>query len=126
MCIQVDEKLDVFSDFEKGATFALVREGHKAGEPVKPGPSSYFMQLGSSARYLLVGEGKPRAKQAAPEIGGAFAGIKIINDESMPEETSSCSCLWGVPCVSEYNCKDWANRAEVARRNSKKSSDASN
>eukprot|EP00947_MAST-08B_sp_MAST-8B-sp1_P005668 g5668.t1 len=32
------------------------------------------------------------------------------------EDAASCSCLEGNPCGSPYNCKDWANREEVARR----------
>ena len=32
------------------------------------------------------------------------------------EDSASCSCSEGNPCVSPYNCKDWVNRAEVARR----------
>eukprot|EP00750_Incisomonas_marina_P028967 INCI7016.1.p1 GENE.INCI7016.1~~INCI7016.1.p1 ORF type:complete len:590 (-),score=83.32 INCI7016.1:914-2683(-) len=32
------------------------------------------------------------------------------------EDTASCSCLEGNPCVVSYNCQNWANRFEVARR----------
>ena len=33
------------------------------------------------------------------------------------EDKSSCSCLFGNPCASPANCKDWKNRLEVAKRN---------
>ena len=30
--------------------------------------------------------------------------------------SASCSCIEGNPCAVKYNCKDWANRYEVARK----------
>jgi len=33
----------------------------------------------------------------------------------MVQDKASCSCLEGNPCAVEYNCKDWANRFEVAK-----------
>eukprot|EP00462_Mataza_sp_D1_P022528 CAMPEP_0175142094 /NCGR_PEP_ID=MMETSP0087-20121206/12567_1 /TAXON_ID=136419 /ORGANISM="Unknown Unknown, Strain D1" /LENGTH=283 /DNA_ID=CAMNT_0016425777 /DNA_START=83 /DNA_END=931 /DNA_ORIENTATION=- len=33
------------------------------------------------------------------------------------EDSASCSCIEGNPCMSKYNCKDWNNRFEVAKRN---------
>ena len=35
----------------------------------------------------------------------------------MGEDKASCSCLFGNPCASSYNCKDWHNRFEVAKKN---------
>ena len=31
------------------------------------------------------------------------------------EDRGSCSCLEGNPCLSQYTCKDWAHRFEIAR-----------
>ena len=28
-----------------------------------------------------------------------------------------CSCLFGNPCLDEYNCDDWTNRYDVAKEN---------
>eukprot|EP01116_Phalansterium_solitarium_P006906 TRINITY_DN19332_c0_g1_i1.p1 TRINITY_DN19332_c0_g1~~TRINITY_DN19332_c0_g1_i1.p1 ORF type:complete len:299 (-),score=30.36 TRINITY_DN19332_c0_g1_i1:22-918(-) len=36
-------------------------------------------------------------------------GIKVEREES-------CSCVEGNPCLSQYSCKDWENRYEVAKR----------
>ena len=35
----------------------------------------------------------------------------------MGEDSSSCSCVYGNPCMSSYSCRDWKNRFEVAKRN---------
>ncbi|KDO30644.1 hypothetical protein SPRG_04545 [Saprolegnia parasitica CBS 223.65] len=34
----------------------------------------------------------------------------------LKENTESCSCLEGNPCVDRYCCKDWDHRLEVAKR----------
>ena len=34
----------------------------------------------------------------------------------MVQDSASCSCIEGNPCAVKYNCKDWANRYEVARK----------
>ena len=33
------------------------------------------------------------------------------------DDSASCSCLEGNPCVSAYSCKNWAKRYEVAKAN---------
>eukprot|EP00056_Hartaetosiga_gracilis_P021196 m.23158 g.23158 ORF g.23158 m.23158 type:complete len:292 (-) comp8947_c0_seq1:165-1040(-) len=38
-------------------------------------------------------------------------------DAAFGEDRASCSCLEGNPCQSKYNCKDWNNRFDVAKRN---------
>merc|ERR1712232_1093614 len=40
----------------------------------------------------------------------------LTSTMALGEDNASCSCLFGNPCVSPYNCKDWANRFEVAKR----------
>eukprot|EP00967_Tisochrysis_lutea_P099415 scaffold147663_cov35-Tisochrysis_lutea.AAC.1 len=48
--------------------------------------------------------------------------LDIRNDDAPTgEDKASCSCIEGNPCASAYNCKDWANRFDVARRNGWKS-----
>jgi hypothetical protein len=37
-------------------------------------------------------------------------------DGVMVQDSASCSCLEGNPCADKYNCKDWANRYEKARK----------
>jgi len=46
------------------------------------------------------------------------------NNLTKPEDVTgdrnggeSCSCVWGNPCVSPYNCKNWHNRFAVAKAN---------
>tara|TARA_B110001452_G_scaffold234303_1_gene212525 strand:+ start:791 stop:1216 length:426 start_codon:yes stop_codon:yes gene_type:complete len=54
---------------------------------------------------------------------GGIAGRHLDDGEdgsvcvSMGEDRSSCSCLFGNPCASAYNCKDWHNRFDVAKKN---------
>ncbi len=48
--------------------------------------------------------------------GGGGGGGGDGADGVMSEDAASCSCLEGNPCVVAYNCKDWTNRFEVARR----------
>ncbi len=33
------------------------------------------------------------------------------------EKLESCSCIEGNPCASPYNCQDWKNRYDVAKKN---------
>ena len=49
--------------------------------------------------------------------GAGLAGIRAGGeDDGMGgEDSASCSCLFGNPCVSAYNCKNWHNRFEVAK-----------
>jgi hypothetical protein len=52
--------------------------------------------------------------------GGGEGGISIQTDHGdgeFGEDRASCSCIEGNPCVSAYNCKNWANRYEVAKAN---------
>ena len=32
------------------------------------------------------------------------------------DDHASCSCIEGNPCAVPYNCKDWANRFEIAKK----------
>ena len=41
---------------------------------------------------------------------GAAASVADQN-----EDRGSCSCIEGNPCQSQYTCKDWAHRFEIAK-----------
>jgi hypothetical protein len=48
------------------------------------------------------------------------ASIREVNEKRMGRDDEcieSCSCLYGNPCVEEYNCADWGNRAAIATAN---------
>ena len=32
------------------------------------------------------------------------------------EDSASCSCVEGNPCISPYNCKNWEKRFEIAKQ----------
>jgi len=51
--------------------------------------------------------------------GGVLRPALDIRNDNTPtgEDRASCSCIEGNPCAMAYNCRDWANRFEVARRN---------
>lgn len=55
------------------------------------------------------------------QASGKMAGRVDTRDDGegnmLGEDSSTCSCLYGNPCASAYNCKDWRNRFEVAKRN---------
>ena len=66
------------------------------------------------------GAARYRALLEARDLEDAMGGD---DDLIMGEDSSSCSCLFGNPCVSPYCCKDWRNRFEVAKRNGWKGHD---
>jgi hypothetical protein len=43
--------------------------------------------------------------------------IKMGEGSCMGEDSASCSCIEGNPCAVPYNCKDWNNRFEIAKKN---------
>ena len=78
------------------------------------------------AEYLLEVHEDPTQSDAprkayVPSSSSSGLGGRVLagSDENntMGEDSSTCSCLYGNPCVSAYNCKDWHNRFEVAKRN---------
>ena len=46
--------------------------------------------------------------------GGASQGMGRMTLGADGEDSASCSCLEGNPCISQYNCRDWKNREAVA------------
>eukprot|EP00976_Prorocentrum_cordatum_P017338 349051-Prorocentrum_minimum.AAC.3 len=48
---------------------------------------------------------------------GSDAAVRRENKFEFGEDSASCSCVEGNPCMSAYNCKNWAKRFEVAKAN---------
>lgn len=74
--------------------------------------------MGKEEKQKLDEERKVRAEERlkqeaeAKEKGGIATGYNFGGEDS-----ASCSCLEGNPCASEYNCKNWKNRFEIAKEN---------
>lgn len=75
--------------------------------------------MGDEEKKKLEEERKERQEQrlkeeeeAAKNGGGIATGYNFGGEDS-----ASCSCLEGNPCASEYNCKNWADRYEIAKKN---------
>jgi hypothetical protein len=59
-----------------------------------------------------------RMKRVALGMIGALTRDVIENKMGRDDDCAeSCSCFFGNPCVNEYNCADWGNRAAVATAN---------
>ena len=67
-----------------------------------------------SVEELKEGGAKYRQLLAERDLEDMMSGG---DDAILGEDKSSCSCLFGNPCVSPNNCKDWRNRYEVAKAN---------
>eukprot|EP00304_Pavlova_gyrans_P002948 CAMPEP_0206060262 /NCGR_PEP_ID=MMETSP1466-20131121/50771_1 /ASSEMBLY_ACC=CAM_ASM_001126 /TAXON_ID=44452 /ORGANISM="Pavlova gyrans, Strain CCMP608" /LENGTH=267 /DNA_ID=CAMNT_0053435601 /DNA_START=34 /DNA_END=837 /DNA_ORIENTATION=- len=68
-----------------------------------------------AAQAALGKKGTPYVPPSSSGMGGRV--IESGDGDSFFSDSSSCSCLYGNPCVSAYNCKDWNNRFDVAKRN---------
>mmetsp|Transcript_37156 Transcript_37156/g.44909 ORF Transcript_37156/g.44909 Transcript_37156/m.44909 type:complete len:99 (+) Transcript_37156:2-298(+) len=62
------------------------------------------------------------AQAAEPRRGYTASGNdpmarmrKNMDNMGLGEDAANCSCIEGNPCMSPYNCKNWANRFEVAK-----------
>jgi len=120
---------DVGNNFDVRVWMARPRVVGRDAPSKRPDASGCFIGLKPNCQYRLdvvTGtrrEDSPVAARASPAaVGGLIRGMAALHDdmplmEDRAYHGASCSCLWGNPCVSQYNCKDWANRAEVARRN---------
>ena len=86
---------------------------------VVPGSGEYAVVIVEDAKAEA--EVETRAFTAAGAGGTlASAGGGDV-DQFGGEDASSCSCIYGNPCVSAYSCLDWRNRYEVARAHGWKS-----
>jgi hypothetical protein len=111
---------------EKGVPYKA--PSSKSGGRGRGGTSSITAELKRmSAEQLRAassgGEGaaKYRALLEARDLEDAMRDDEDDWDDDsamvLGEDKASCSCLFGNPCASNSNCKDWKNRFEVARRN---------
>ena len=92
-------------------------------------------ELGGASLIRFEGDGDGPLDPSRPDRSGAGqvfsaggGGGRMVSGGSgdvrsgMEEENSgigglgSCSCVDGNPCISPYNCLDWAHRHEVALR----------
>eukprot|EP01034_Spumella_vulgaris_P021686 gene21686-27727_t len=78
--------------------------------------STYYVYVEQEADQLARDQERMRLIALSMEGGGARpSGDGIVRDDGRVME--SCSCIYGNPCVDEYGCKDWSNRAAVALKN---------
>ena len=114
---------DVGNNFDVRAWLARPRVSGRDGPPKAPDSGGIFSRLTPNCQYRLNVNGTRKAESTALDVStasvrGGLGSLKLCEDVAVAiEEKSSCSCLFGNPCVSEYLCKDWANRIEVAKRN---------
>lgn len=107
----------------EGAVFALM--GKRSGEPCfkdLANDQTYFVHVIEDEHEAKLLE-EQRKKQCEKRL---VQQKKEMEDEERKrdvgynfggEDNASCSCLEGNPCVDKYNCKDWENRMEVAKKN---------
>ena len=132
---EIDATLNIRADFEGSISYTLVREDRentfearvwlgrervegRDGPPLAPRGGGTFCELTPSAQYRIEVAGT--RKEVVVGVAAFGNALKLTEDDSAAgEDKASCSCLWGNPCVSEYNCKDWANRFAVAKRHEK-------
>ena len=68
-------------------------------------------------------EAAKSARMAARRSVSANVKVKDVKFDAevgakeQEQTMESCSCIEGVPCTSAYNCLDWENRFEIARKN---------
>ena len=78
---------------------------------------TYYVYVEQEADQLL--RDQLKMKKVAAQMVGARIQVnpedRIERDDGRVIE--SCSCIYGNPCVDEYGCKDWDNRAKVALAN---------
>jgi len=82
-----------------------------------------FSGLVADAQYVIAVDEDPALADAPRKTYTATSGMQGRADFDDGEDLmlgvdkSSCSCLFGNPCASSYNCKDWNNRFDVAKKN---------
>ena len=85
--------------------------------------SGFFSGLTLDEQYEIIIDEDPALADEPRKTYTAtttLAGRACSGDDDglgMGEDRSSCSCLFGNPCASSYNCKDWHNRFDVAKKN---------
>ncbi|KAK3288826.1 hypothetical protein CYMTET_3706 [Cymbomonas tetramitiformis] len=82
-----------------------------------------FKGLAIDEQYTLAVQEDPELEDAPKRVYVASGNDKMasmrknMDDSGMGEDSANCSCIEGNPCASPYNCKNWANRFEVAKAN---------
>lgn len=91
-------------------------------EEVLDDQSIVFCGLESNCAYWACVEENSIEKEAfekrqAEKIVPIYTGKSDDDDNNgiVKERQESCSCIEGNPCMSPYNCKDWANRFDLAK-----------
>ncbi|KAJ1623213.1 hypothetical protein T492DRAFT_1056657 [Pavlovales sp. CCMP2436] len=79
------------------------------------------LQLGTEYRCDIV-EDPAQATESKPYVPLSSSGVsgrvlESSDGDAMFGDRASCSCLEGNPCAVSFNCKDWKNRLDVAKRN---------
>jgi len=141
----IDEKFEFLGECSSDWSCHLIREDGNAkyeartwmaktraeacfdGPPVAPKQGTeqrsvgVFTNLVPGAQYRLEIVRDRSGGVADPSAGKVVHVLRTldIRNDGAPtgEDTASCSCVEGNPCASAYNCRDWANRLDIARRN---------
>lgn len=121
--VDVDEEYALSFVFKGNFGKTLLDE---AGAPL-PQHGDTWSGLAPEAVYVLQITEDAQAEAASgpskayvPPSSSGMAGRQLDASDSGDgffSDKSGCSCLYGNPCVSAYNCADWNNRFDVARRN---------
>jgi hypothetical protein len=62
----------------------------------------------------IIAPSKPYVASSAGVTGRV---LESSDGDGMFADKASCSCVYGNPCAVSYNCEDWNNRFDVAKRN---------
>jgi hypothetical protein len=94
MLSHTDDSGTEFIGLENGAEyFCEVREDEVAETAARGGKEKVVFTASKGSSHIKTGE------------------------TEMGEDSASCSCIEGNPCAVAYNCKDWNNRFDIAKKN---------
>uniref|UniRef100_A0A0G4GVS3 Uncharacterized protein n=1 Tax=Chromera velia CCMP2878 TaxID=1169474 RepID=A0A0G4GVS3_9ALVE len=124
----VDEEYFLSSVFSEKAKITLLNkappEGGKA-EMEKYPDKNVWKGLEDGGNYEMLMEEDEEVENAQPKTVYVASGNdkmaamrkNMDSDGFGGTDGASCSCIEGNPCAQPYNCKDWNNRFEVAKKN---------
>lgn len=118
----VDEEYALSFVF-KGNFQRIVAEASTGQPMVQDGDLYRGLSLGTEYRIEIIEDPAQLAEPTKPYVplsGSATCSGRVFescNEFGIGGREEGCSCLYGNPCAVPYNCKDWKNRNEVARRN---------
>ena len=103
---EADSRVEIFVAEEPRGTFLNLEKD-----------TVYYVYVEQEADQLKRDQEKMR--QIAAEMEGAKkSGLEPIGMDILSAgHWESCSCIYGVPCLDEYGCKDWKNRNAVSAAN---------